>query len=200
MNIKILTLILFCFVNELVSAQKEQTAAEFQEHLNAEYKDPEKSPLKRKAKKFKGHDFFPIDDSLRIEAKFIRSLNAIPFQMKTTTSRLPTYEKYGEAHFTIQGKPMTLSIFQSHSLREKEAYKNHLFLPFTDLSNGEESYTGGRFIDLEIPEGDTIIIDFNKAYNPYCAYSPDYSCPIPPAENDLKVKILAGVMKPKKKH
>ena len=81
-----------------------------------------------------------------------------------------------------------------------EEYKNHLFLPFTDLSNGEKSYTGGRFIDLEIPNSDVIVIDFNKAYNPYCAYSPDYSCPIPPAENHLNVNILAGVMKPKKEH
>jgi len=182
-----------------VNAQvQEQSAAEFQQELNEQFKDPEESPLKKKAKRFKGHDFFPIDSTLRIEAKFVRSLNAIPFQMKTTTSRLPTYEKYGEALFTVEGKELTLSIFQSHSLREKEEYKNHLFLPFTDLSNGEESYTGGRFIDLEVPNSDIIVIDFNKAYNPYCAYGPDYSCPIPPQENHLDVKILAGVQKPKK--
>lgn len=182
-----------------VNAQvQEQSADEFQQELNEQFKNPEESPLKNKAKRFKGHDFFPIDSTLRIEAKFVRSLNAIPFQMKTTTNRLPTYEKYGEALFTVAGKELALSIFQSHSLRETEEFKNHLFLPFTDLSNGEESYTGGRFIDLEIPNSDIVVIDFNKAYNPYCAYSPDYSCPIPPQENHLDFKILAGVQKPKK--
>jgi len=180
------------------SAQKEQTAIEFQQELTAQYKNPEESPLKEKAKYFEGHDFFPIDSTFRVKAKFVRSLNAIPFQMKTTTSRLPIYEKFGEAHFTIHGKKLVLSIFQSHKLRETEEYKNHLLLPFTDSSNGEESYTGGRFIDLEIPNTDVIVIDFNKAYNPYCAYVTGYSCAIPPAENDLDIKILAGVMKPKK--
>lgn len=179
-------------------AQDEQTAQEFQEELNEFYKNPEESPLKKKAKKFKGHDFFPIDSTFRVKAKFVRTLNAIPFQMKTTGNRLPVYEKYGEAHFTINGKDLVLNIYQGHKLRETEKYKNHLSLPFTDKSNGEESYSGGRFVDLEIPDGDFILIDFNKAYNPYCAYTTGYSCVIPPAENDLDVKILAGVMKPKK--
>jgi uncharacterized protein (DUF1684 family) len=181
---------LFVKVNAQV---EEKSAAEFQQDLNAQFKDIEESPLKKKAKRFKGHNFFPIDSIYRVEANFVRMLNAIPFQMKTTTSRLPIYEKYGEAVFTIQGEELRLGIFQSHGLREDEEYENHLFLPFTDLTNGEESYAGGRFLDLEIPEGDVIIIDFNKAYNPYCAYNSDYSCPIPPAENDLKIKILAGV-------
>ena len=79
-----------------------------------------------------------------------------------------------------------------------EKYKNYLFLPFTDLSNDEESYAGGRFIDLEIPEGNEIAIDFNRAYNPYCAYNDKYSCPIPPKENFLNMKILGGVAYKKK--
>ena len=70
-------------------------------------------------------------------------------------------------------------------------------LPFTDLTNGNETYSGGRYIDLEIPEGNTIRIDFNKSYNPYCAYTEGYSCPIPPAENNLGYTITAGVKKPK---
>jgi uncharacterized protein (DUF1684 family) len=180
------------------NAQEDQTAEEFQQEHIADFKDPEKSPLKEKAKRFKGHDFFPINSTLRVNAKLVRSLSPIPFQMKTTTSRLPTYEKYGIAQFTIGGKEFSLSIYQSHNLREKEGFKNHLFLPFTDLSNGAESYIGGRFIDLEIPKNRVIVIDFNKAYNPYCAYSPDYSCPIPPQENHLEIKILGGVKKPKK--
>lgn len=199
MNMQKICFILALCLGSILSAQEtEQTAMEFQQEHNADFKDPEKSPFKKKAKRFKGHDFFPIDSILRVEAKFVRTLSAIPFLMKTTTSRLPTYEKYGVAQFTIDRKEFSLNIYQSHSLREKEEFKDHLFMPFTDLSNGEESYMGGRFIDLEIPENDVIVIDFNKAYNPYCAYSPDYSCPIPPQENHLEIKILAGVKKPKK--
>lgn len=195
---KLLILLLAFTFGAGMNAQEEQTAEEFQEEHNADFKDPEKSPLKKKAKRFKGHDFFPIDSTLRVKAKLVRSLSPIPFQMKTTTDRLPTYEKYAVAQFTIDGKEFTLSIYQSHSLREKEEFKDHLFLPFTDLTNGDESYIGGRFIDMEIPKDDVIVIDFNKAYNPYCAYSPDYSCPIPPQENHLEIKILGGVKKPKK--
>jgi uncharacterized protein (DUF1684 family) len=113
--------------------------------------------------------------------------------MKTTTERTPTYEKYGEAIFEIDNIEYKLSIYQSHRLRQNEKYKDYLFLPFTDLTNGEETYGGGRFIDLSIPNSDIITIDFNKAYNPYCAYSSTSSCPVPPKENDLDLKVLAGV-------
>ncbi len=73
-------------------------------------------------------------------------------------------------------------------------YKDHLFLPFTDLTSGEESYGGGRYIDLETTGiiNNRLVIDFNKAYNPYCTYSDGYNCPIPPRENDLPVAIRAG--------
>jgi uncharacterized protein (DUF1684 family) len=183
---------------QLTNAQKEQSSTEFQQDLNLKYLNPEESPLKEEAIHFEGLDFFPVDSMFSVKARFIRTLNAIPFQMKTTGDRLPVYEKYGEAHFEIQGKALILSIFQSHELRETEEFRTHLFLPFTDLSNGEESYEGGRFVDLEIPNDDFIRIDFNKAYNPYCAYTEGYSCTIPPVENFLDIKILAGVQKPKK--
>lgn len=113
--------------------------------------------------------------------------------MQTTTDRLPTYEKYGEAIFELNGKTITLSIYQSHDLRETEKYKNHLFLPFTDLTNGHETYGGGRYLNLSIPTGDTIVIDFNKAYNPLCAYNAKYYCPIPPKSNALQLPIQAGI-------
>ena len=70
-----------------------------------------------------------------------------------------------------------------------------MFLPFSDLTSGNETYGGGRYIDLEIPKGKTITIDFNQAYNPYCAYNPKYSCPIVPAENELLTNVNAGVKK-----
>ena len=166
----------------------------FQRELNDEFLDPEESPLsKAERRKFKGHDFFPVNEMYRVEAEFIKADNPLTFQMKTSTSRLPTYDKYGKVRFVLDGQPYELSIYQSHTLRETDEYRDYLFLPFTDLTNGDQTYGGGRYIDLRIPGGNTIIIDFNKAYNPSCAYSHSYSCPIPPAENDLNIKIEAGI-------
>ena len=78
-------------------------------------------------------------------------------------------------------------------LSKKPGYANYLFVPITDLTNGEETYGGGRYIDLRGPLGKVVELDFNKAYNPYCAYGGKYSCPIPPIENHLGLRIEAGV-------
>ncbi|MDN4166676.1 DUF1684 domain-containing protein [Cytophagales bacterium LB-30] len=194
-------LVLLLSVSSMVYSQNHTAEVKaWQQKLNAEFADKEKSPLTKKdLRKFKGLAFFPIDSTWRIEARFVRTPNEKPFEMPTTTSRLPIYEKYGEAHFTYQGENYVLNIYQNHQLRETEEYKDYLFLPFTDASNGEGSYGGGRYIELSIPQGESILIDFNKAYNPYCVYNTKYSCPIPPAENDLPIPVKAGVKDFKKK-
>lgn len=191
----LLPILLIIAILGTASAQSHQEEImRFQKELNDEFKNSEKSPLTAKEKKkFTGHSFYPINENYRVVAKFVRADNALPFQMQTTTDRLPTYEKYGEAIFELDGKTITLSIYQSHDLRKTEKYKNHLFLPFTDLTNGHETYGGGRYLDLTIPTGDTIVIDFNKAYNPSCAYNAKYSCPVPPKGNALKLPIPAGL-------
>lgn len=195
MKIPILTLILFFAYNSVALSQDyQQSVIEFQEKLNEEFGNPDESPLTPEdLEKFDSLSFFPVDEKFRVVAKFERIENAIPFKMKTTTDRTPVYEIYGVATFLLDNKEYRLNIYQSHSLREKEEYKSYLFLPFTDMTNGDETYGGGRFIDLKIPEGDQIVIDFNMAYNPYCAYNHSYSCPIPPEENDLNCEIMAGV-------
>jgi len=166
----------------------------FQQEINADYANPETSPLMEEdLAVFTSLEFFPVNEKLILTAQFIKSENSEPFEMQTTTNRKPVYKKYGEAHFDIEEQKFTLSIYQNQGLLAKEEYKDYLFLPFTDLSNGNESYGGGRFIDLKIPEDNEIEIDFNKAYNPYCAYNHKYSCPIPPSENHLDIEILAGV-------
>ncbi|MFN3755039.1 DUF1684 domain-containing protein [Flavobacterium sp.] len=178
----------------LLSAQ--ETAKEFQETLNKEYGSREESPLTEEDfKVFKGLDFYPITDKYIVEAKFTRTSNEKVFKMKTTGARLPEYVKYGELAFSIDGKVFKLNLYQNIDLTKKEGYEDYLFLPFSDLTCGKESYIGGRYIDMRIPKSETVIIDFNKAYNPYCAYNHKYSCPIVPLENDLDVEILAGVKK-----
>ena len=167
---------------------------EFQKEINSEYKDASKSPLKAKdLKNFKGLDFFKFDSAYVVTARFIRTVEEKPFKMKTTTDRLPEYVKYGELTFELKGKEFKLNVYQNQDLMKKEGYEDYLFLPFLDDTNGEESYGGGRYIDMRIPEGDTLTIDFNSAYNPYCAYNEKYSCPIVPLENYLETEVRAGV-------
>ena len=93
----------------------------------------------------------------------------------------------------LEDEEFVLNIYQSQQLITDPKYANYLFLPFTDNSNGEDSYAGGRYLDLKIPKNDVIVLDFNQAYNPYCAYSGKYSCPIPPEDNHISLAIHAGV-------
>ena len=192
---KNIILFLFCFTSTY--AQKDVAAAEkFQSELNKSYADSLKSPLmKDDLKQFKGLDFYPIDEKYIVEAIFIRTKREKSFKMKTTTSRTPIYKKYGELHFSIDGKELKLNVYQNADLKKKPGYDDYLFLPFSDLTCGKDSYIGGRYIDMRIPKSEKVIVDFNQAYNPYCAYNYEYSCPIVPLENDLDIEINAGVKK-----
>ena len=186
--------LLFLLTSFLITAQ--ESSKEFQDSLNKDYSNREKSPLTAEDfASFKSLDFFPINTNFIVEAKFVRLPNEKIFKMKTSTSRTPEYVKYGELLFTIDGKDFKLNLYQNIELIKKAGFEDYLFLPFSDLTCGKESYIGGRYIDMRIPKGNTIIIDFNKAYNPYCAYNHKYSCPIVPLENDLEIAILAGVKK-----
>jgi uncharacterized protein (DUF1684 family) len=168
----------------------------FQKDLNAEYADAKTSPLLAEdLAHFKALDFYPINEKSFVVAQFIRTDDEKPFEMPTSTTRKPLYVKYGEARFQMEGKEFKLNIYRNIELSKKEEYKDYLFLPFSDLTSGKESYIGGKYIDLKIPSGNTIVIDFNLSYNPYCAYSPKYSCPKVPLENDLAIEIKAGVKK-----
>lgn len=166
----------------------------YQQKLNADYKTLGKSPLEAKArKKFKGHNFFEIDLKYRVVAKFERLAAREVYKMNTSTTRIAEYQKYAIATFQLDGVEHKLTLFKSESLSRTPGYENYLFLPFTDATTGNTTYGAGRYLDVQIPEGNEIIIDFNRAYNPYCAYSDNYSCPRVPEENTLSVEIKAGV-------
>lgn len=175
------------------------------------YKDSIKSFIDNYVKTHevvKGEDrellqFYPANEKYRVLAKFEKASNSKWFSMNTSGTMKQTYRVYGTLTFTINDTLLKLNIYQSQDLMNMNEYKNHLFLPFTDVTSGEESYAGGRYIDFEISHiiNNTLLIDFNKAYNPYCAYVSDvYNCPIPPKENDLKVAIKAGEKNYLKKH
>lgn len=166
----------------------------YRDSLNTEFKNLETTPLtKNDFDDFTGLNFFPIEIDYYIKAKFVRTPGQEPFKMATTTDEFKVYEKYGEVYFSLYGENIVLNVFQSHALRETEKYRNYLFLPFRDKTNGEETYGGGRYLELWIPKGDSITVDFNKAYNPYCVYNVKYSCPLVPKENWMTVPVYAGV-------
>jgi uncharacterized protein (DUF1684 family) len=188
-------LFLLLLLNGFMLSAQESSAA-FQETLNKEYGNREESPLTEEDfKAFKGLDFYPINEKFIVEAKFVRTPEEKIFKMKTTGARLPEYVKYGELAFTLNGKGFKLNLYQNIELIKREGYADYLFLPFSDLTCGKESYIGGRYLDMRIPKGDVVTIDFNKAYNPYCAYNHKYSCPIVPLDNDMETEVLAGVKK-----
>ncbi|CAN5192960.1 DUF1684 domain-containing protein [soil metagenome] len=138
--------------------------------------------------------FFPPDPSYNIIAQFEKVNDTIGFEMNTSTGMKKPYLVYGKASFIINGRLVSLFIYRSKTLMLEEQYADYVFIPFGDATSGITSYGGGRYIDLSIKqiENNSLSIDFNKAYNPYCAYTTGYNCPIPPVENLLNVPIFAG--------
>ncbi|MEO8933439.1 MAG: DUF1684 domain-containing protein [Xanthomarina sp.] len=190
LNFILLLSILSCAQNK----QTLQGDTEFQRNMNSDFKDVTKTPLKIKDRKsFKGLDFFKFDSTYVVKASFERTPDEIPFKMKSTTDRMPMYVKYGVATFELEGQEHQLNIYQSLDLMDEEGFEDYLFLPFLDTTNGDSTYGGGRYIDCKLPSNGFIDIDFNTAYNPYCAYNEKYSCPIVPRENYLNVKVEAGL-------
>lgn len=168
--------------------------ADFQMGLVNEYGDTASTPIPAAERAgFKGIHFYPVNLDYVVTARFTRTPNEKPVAMPTSGKQPDAYVKYGTLQFTLMGKEYTMGLYQSLQLAQSEQYKNYLALLFKDATNGNETYGGGRYIDLHIPSGDTLTINFNKAYQPYCAYTEGYSCPIPPKENILPVRIEAGV-------
>jgi len=138
--------------------------------------------------------FYDADSTYRVTAKEEILLNEPGFIMPVFSGTGREYVRYATLKFTLKGKPMQLTVYRNTALTKMPEYTDYLFLPFTDDTNGTDTYGGGRYIDLR--EGDfkanSVVIDFNKAYNPYCAFSGGYACPKPPDENHLSIAIQAG--------
>lgn len=194
-KLSFLFLILSLFLNAQTEKENIASIKKFQKELNTEYLNPKKTPLRGdNLKNFKKHPFFPINLKYRVTAKFVKTENPVPFELPTSSGKFKQYQEYGKATFELDGKSFTLTLYQSLDLMKMEKYKDHLFLPFRDETNEKETYGGGKYMDLKIPAGNEIILDFNQSYQPYCAYNAfDYNCPIVPVENKLPIRIEAGV-------
>jgi uncharacterized protein len=141
--------------------------------------------------------FYPVDEKYKVTADFRKATTGSWFSMETSGTIKKVFRVYGVLQFNINDTTVRLKVYQSQALMNTENYEDHLFLPFTDFTTGEETYDAGRYIDLKTGDivNDKVVIDFNKAYNPYCAYvDGKYNCPLPPRENQMEVAILAGEM------
>ena len=166
--------------------------AKHRQQYKHEFITEERSPLK-------GNDtawlrFFAPDKNFRVVAAVTLTPESKAFEMPTHSGKTKTFKQYGLLTFKLHDTTLTLQVFQNLKLLQDPKYKDDLFIPFTDLTTYNETYGGGRYIDVtlqDIKDG-RLVIDFNKCYNPYCAYAGGYNCPIPPVENRLPVAIKAG--------
>lgn len=194
-----LIIVIGASINSCSSASEKDYISEIEQlrtDKNLIYSDSIKSPLNpAHISEFNGLDYFKIDPEFKIEGVLELTPDEQPFKMPTSTDRLPIYRKYGNFRFKIKDEHFSLSVYQNMDFIDDTLRNKYLFIPFQDLTSSKESYGGGRYIDILIPETEKVVVDFNLAYNPYCAYFDRWSCVIPPPENFLKARITAGEKK-----
>ena len=179
----------------LVGCAGSQYSRDLDTHRRA-YKEKhlanERGPLTKKTVRWL--DFYPADESYRVDCAFTPTPGAEPFDMATYSGQTRPYVQHGTVECPLPDTSITLAIYRNLTLSKMPQYRDHLFLPFHDATNGDATYGGGRYLNLSVLniEEDRITIDFNHSYNPYCAYTDGYSCPIPPRANHLEVAIPVG--------
>jgi len=191
-SMKIVTLLLATLISCSVFGQSfKKSICEHRKEYKEGFKE-EGSPIKPEDIRYLR--FFKPDEVYRVRATFTLTPDEKPFDMVTSSGKMKKYVKYGELSFDIKGDVHTLEVYQSIRLRAMPQYKDYLFIPFKDTTNGTTTYGAGRYLDVEIPDiqDGKLVLDFNKTYNPYCAFSDGYNCPRPPAANHLKIAIEAG--------
>lgn len=171
----------------------------FRDGRDKEFRDRTQSPLlDEDFGKFTGLSYYPVNKAFRVKARFTKTAAEKYFQMPTSSGITKKFAKYGVLNFTLFGCPqrVTVYIIDPATRAKFPEYADLLFVPFRDLTSGKETYGAGRYIDIKAPTGREVILDFNLAYNPNCAYgATKYSCPIPPKENHLRLTIAAGEKK-----
>lgn len=160
----------------------------FRRDKDAFFRDDPRSPLTHEQRAgFTGFEYFPEDPALRIDAELDPDVDPGLIEMDTTGGTPQRYTRAGTVRFEVDGEPATVTLYASG-----DGHADGLFLPFRDATSGRETYGAGRYLDLDPPEDGRVVVDFNLAYNPYCAYDAGWSCPLPPGENWLSVPIRAG--------
>ena len=162
------------------------------EQKNHQFATAPNSPISEKERKttFKGLSYFPVEPQFQTQAVLSESSGTDTLRLETTKGASSKYYRAGVLTFSLLGQNYKLTAY-----RNSAQNLTNLFVPFKDLSSGVSSYPGGRYLDVEVKNMQEITLDFNEAYNPYCVYNAEYSCPVPPAENRLNIEILAGERK-----
>jgi len=150
-------------------------------------KDNEPVPANRKTELLP-LAYFPIDPDYNVPASLKPSSDPTVFEMTTSTGGADKFRRVGTLEFSLKGQPLKLTAFVPASA----ANDNRLFVPFSDMTSGTETYAAGRFLDIDRNSTGIYEIDFNRAYFPYCYYSPTWECPYPPRENRLQIPVRAG--------
>ncbi|MCH8317446.1 MAG: DUF1684 domain-containing protein [Bacteroidetes bacterium] len=157
------------------------------------FKSDKGSPLPKDRKNnFEHLAYFAVTAEYKIKGEYKKLRNQPPFAMTGSTGKTSLYIKHGVISFKVNGVDCKLFAYQDPKLAQKAKWENYLFVPFRDLTNGEETFGGGRYIQWSIQDAEKGEIDFNNAFNPSCVYNIKKLCPIPPDENTLDVKIEAG--------
>jgi uncharacterized protein (DUF1684 family) len=152
--------------------------------------NPDSPILPEEKDQFTGLKYYPIDLDYRVMARLVSEPHPGIFRVQTTTGGHKEYARVGRLEFELSGQRLSLTAFMPPA--DEPLHGNRLFVPFRDRTSGKETYGAGRYLDLNKKATDEYVLDFNRAYNPYCAYSPYYSCPLPPGENNLPVEVRAG--------
>ncbi len=162
---------------------------EFRAQKDEFFRDDPQSPLtKEQRKSFAGLVYFPENPELRIVTKLEPYEDPEPVTLTTSTGDVEDFVRVGRVRFSVDGQTQELQVYQ-------DSQGGELFLPFADATSGAETYGAGRYVELEKSPDGQIVLDFNYAYNPYCAYNEYWRCPIPPRENRLKARLEAGEKK-----
>ena len=163
---------------------------ELRSSKNQFFKDDPGSPLPEEDKaEFKELKYYEPDSKYKFRGKVQKYDAPEVVEMLTSTSELRKFYKYGYFQFEIDGDDHSVQLYKPV---DDSGHDPYYFVPFKDKTNIIETYGAGRYLDIPIADSDSITVDFNLAYNPYCAFSPYYSCPLPPRENHLSVEIRAG--------
>ncbi|SMO56595.1 DUF1684 domain-containing protein [Halorubrum cibi] len=143
---------------------------------------------------FDGLEYFPPDPDYRVEATVTVHDEPEPVEMETTASNPVRYLRVVTFSFEIDGEELELAGYR------QEGDDGAIFVPFRDKTTGQQTYHQGRYMELEpdeeLGDGDAVVVDFNLAYNPFCAYSETFACPLPPEENWLEIVVPAGERAP----
>lgn len=187
---------IFICIGFSISAQVnfKRQIAEHRTQYKADFKKEDYSPFFNNPEYLKKMKFYPPKEAYSIPGRIELTPEAKPFELATYSGMTKPFRQYAWVIFTLEGVEKKLAVYQSLNTIKIPGYQDYLFLPFKDVTSGSKTYGGGRYLDFkssDIREG-ILHLDFNKAYNPYCAYSDGYNCPIPPVENHMDLAIKAG--------